>query len=185
MCICDIRAVGITLSLFLVNFNKYGKIQFIDTVVKDERLTGHRKQPSNSFVYSLYVQGYPWAPGIPHGVNLRTSNPQSATRPRLQVPPTAMLYAPSPIRLHNPGCPNLEQIAGWRVNATSVKSFKIILDAHWQSLFSEEPILPTSSDNPFPQHTSTHGKKTHPNHPSHMPPPPHLVVYNSLCCFVD
>ncbi len=51
--------------------------------------------------------------GIPHGVHLRTSNPQTATRPRLQVPPTAMLYAPSPIRLHDLGCPILEQTTGW------------------------------------------------------------------------
>ncbi len=42
-------------------------------------------------------EDYPWSSGIPHGVHLRTSNPQRAKRPRLQVPPTEMLYAPSPI----------------------------------------------------------------------------------------
>ncbi len=35
--------------------------------------------------------------------------PQRATRPRLQAPPKAMLYAPSPIRLHNSRCRILEQ----------------------------------------------------------------------------
>ncbi len=44
------------------------------------------------------------------------------------------------------------------VNASSVKSFKTPLDAHWQSLCPEVPILPISSHNPFPQHTSTHAK---------------------------
>ncbi len=40
-------------------------------------------------------------------------NPKRATRPRIQVPPTTMLCAPSPIRLHFSGCPILEQTAGW------------------------------------------------------------------------
>ncbi len=62
-----------------------------------------------------HVQDYPWSPGIPHGVQLHTSNPQRSTQPRLQVPPTAMMYAPSPIRLHDSGCPILEQIAGWDI----------------------------------------------------------------------
>ncbi len=48
-----------------------------------------------------------------YSVHLRTSNPQRATRPRLQVPPTAMLYVPSPIRLRNAGCLILEQTTGW------------------------------------------------------------------------
>ncbi len=41
------------------------------------------------------------------GNHLRLSNPPRATRPRIQVPPTAMLYAPSPIRLHHSGSPIL------------------------------------------------------------------------------
>ncbi len=52
------------------------------------------------------------SPGLPHGVHLRTSKPPRATRPRLQVPPTSMLYAPSPIRHHHSGCPILERTAG-------------------------------------------------------------------------
>ncbi len=35
----------------------------------------------------------------------------------------------------------------------SVKSFKTVMDAHWQSLFPEVPIFRTSCYNPFPQHT--------------------------------
>ncbi len=44
-------------------------------------------------------------------------------------------------------------------NKLPAEIFKAFLDAHWQSLFPEVPILPTSSHNPFPQHTSTHVKK--------------------------
>ncbi len=70
-------------------------------------------RPTNPWRPSNHVQDYPWSHGIPHGVRLRTSNPHRATRPHLQVPPTAMLYAPSPIRLHASGCPILEQTTGW------------------------------------------------------------------------
>ncbi len=48
------------------------------------------------------------------------------------------------------------------VKASSVKSFKTLLEAHWQSMFPEEPIKPTSSHNPFPRHTWTHVKKLTP-----------------------
>ncbi len=71
------------------------------------------RTPANPWSPNSHVQDYPWSLGIPHGVHLCTSNPQRATRPRLQVPPTVMLYAPSPIRLHNSGCPILEQTTGW------------------------------------------------------------------------
>ncbi len=58
------------------------------------------KQPSSSVIYSpshtwrpnSHVQVYPLSPGIPHDFHLRPSNPQRATRPRLQVPPIEMLY---------------------------------------------------------------------------------------------
>ncbi len=71
------------------------------------------------------------------------------------------------------------------VNAPSVKFFKAPLDAHWQLLFPEVAIKPTSSHNPFPQHTSIHVKNSHPNDPSNIPPPPHPVVYISLYSFED
>ncbi len=67
-------------------------------------------------------------------------------------------------------------------NASSVKSFKTLLDTHWQSLF---PEVPTYSHNPFPQHTSSHVENSHPSGPSYIPPPPHQVVYRSLYCLVD
>ncbi len=54
-----------------------------------------------------HIQGYPWSPGISHVVHFRTSNPQRDRPPSLQVPPTVMLYAPSPIRVHHSGCPIL------------------------------------------------------------------------------
>ncbi len=53
------------------------------------------------------------------------------------------------------------------VNAPSVKSFKALPDARWQSLFPEVPIKPTNS-------TSAHidpRKNPHPNDPSHKPTP--------------
>ncbi len=74
---------------------------------------------------------------IPHGVH--TFNPQRATWPGLQVLPTEMLFATSPIRIHNSGCPILEQTVEI-VNTSPVKSFKTLLDAHWQSMFPKVPI---------------------------------------------
>ncbi len=68
--------------------------------------------PASPWGPNGHVQDYPWSPGLPHGVRLRLSNPPRATQPRNQVPPTATLYAPSPIRLHHSGCPILEQTAG-------------------------------------------------------------------------
>ncbi len=64
---------------------------------------------ANPWRPNSHVQDYPWSLGISHGVHLRTSNPQMATPPRLQLPPTVMLYAPSPIRPHNSSCHILEQ----------------------------------------------------------------------------
>ncbi len=77
------------------------------------QFSANKFQPVNPWRPYSHVQDYPWSPGIPHGVHLRTSNPKRATRPRPQVPPTAMLYAPSPIHLHNSGFPILEQTADW------------------------------------------------------------------------
>ncbi len=78
--------------------------------------------PANPWGPNSHVQDYPWSPGIPHGVHLRLSNPPRATRPRLQVPPTAMLDAPSPIRLHHSDWPILEQIAGYSRKAKNANS---------------------------------------------------------------
>ncbi len=69
--------------------------------------------PTNPWGPNSHVQDYPWSPGIPHCVHLRLFNPPRVTWPRIQAPLRAMLYAPSPIRLHRSGCPILEQIAGW------------------------------------------------------------------------
>ncbi len=69
--------------------------------------------PPNPWVRNSHAQDYLWSLGIPHGIHLRLSNPPRATRPRIQVPSTAMLYAPSPIRFYHSGCPILEQAAGW------------------------------------------------------------------------
>ncbi len=63
--------------------------------------------------HNTHVQDYPWSPGIPHGVHLRTFNPQRASQPRQQVPLTAMLCVLSPNPLHNSVCPILERTAGW------------------------------------------------------------------------
>ncbi len=70
------------------------------------------------------------------------------------------------------------------VSSSSVKSFKALLDARWQFLFPEVPILPTSSHIPFSQHTSTHAK-THTRMTLPMYPHHRLVVYSNLYCFVD
>ncbi len=60
--------------------------------------------------------------------------PVSSTfaHPTRKVPPTTMLYALSQMRLH--------KLPAEIVNASSVESFKTLLDAHWQSLFPEVPI---------------------------------------------
>ncbi len=70
------------------------------------------------------------------------------------------------------------------VNASSVKSFKALLDAHGQLLFPEVPIYPTPSHNPFPQHTSTHAK-THTLMTLPICPHRPLVVYSNPYCSVD
>ncbi len=60
------------------------------------------------------------------------------------------------------------------VSASSVKSFKTLLDAHWQSLFP-------SSHNPFPQYTSTHAKKTHTQ--MTLPIYPHQPTWSFIVVF--
>ncbi len=54
---------------------------------------------ANPWRPNSHVHDYPWFLRIPHEVHLRTFNPQRATWPRLQVPPTTMMYVQSPIRL--------------------------------------------------------------------------------------
>ncbi len=130
--------------------------------------------PANPWRPNIHVQDCPWSSGIPHDVHLRKSNQLRATRPRLQVPPTEVLYTPSPI-CHS-GCPILEEI----VNTSSVKSFKTLMDAHWQPLFPEVPIpQPILSAHIDPR------KNSHPNDTSHIPLPPHPDIYSSLYCFVE
>ncbi len=79
---------------------------------------------ANPWRPNCHVQDYPWSPGIPRGVHLRIANPQRATRPRLKFSPTEMLYPVSPIRLHNSGCPILEQTAGWNSPRTLGEIFQ-------------------------------------------------------------
>ncbi len=111
-------------------------------------LKGHRHVPYEEALkqhrlFSLThqrIRGDPIAMfKIAHGVHLHTFIPQRATWPGLQVPPTERLFATSPIRLHNSGCPILEQTVEI-VNTSSVKSFKTLLDNHWQSMFPKVPI---------------------------------------------
>ncbi len=52
---------------------------------------------------------------------------------------------------------------------SSVKSFKALLDARWQSLF---PEVPTSFHNPISSAHTYPRKNSHPNDPSHIPTPP-------------
>ncbi len=55
-------------------------------------------------IFKIFLLEFPMVPTFAH---------PTRNRPRLQVPPAEMFHAPSPIRLHNLGCPILEQTAGW------------------------------------------------------------------------
>ncbi len=128
--------------------------------------------PANPWAPNSHVQDYPWSPGIPHGVRLRLSNPSRATQPHIQIPPIAMLFAPSPIGLHHSGCPILEQITGW--------DSQRILD----EIFQGTPGCPLAVTAPRSAHLthllpqpipSAHidpCKNSHPNDPYHIPTPP-------------
>ncbi len=67
-------------------------------------------QPVNPWRPYSHVQDYPWII-LEFPVASTFAHP-NRKGPSGQVPPPAMLYAPSPIRLHNSGCPILEQTAG-------------------------------------------------------------------------
>ncbi len=124
--------------------------------------------PANPWGPNSHVQNYPWSPGIPWRPPC-LSNPPRATRPHIQVPPTAMLYAPSPIRLHRSGCPILEQIASWDSQRILGEIFQgapacplavpVPRSTHLTHLLSQ-PILSAHID---PR------KNSHPNDPSHIP----------------
>ncbi len=128
--------------------------------------------PANLWGPFSHVQDYPWSPGIPHGNHLCLSNPPRATRPRIQVPPTAMLHEPSPIRLHRPGSPFWNKLPAAIVNASSVKSFKALLNTRWQFPVPRGTHLTHLLPQPIPSaHIDSH-KNSHPNDPSHIPTPP-------------
>ncbi len=68
------------------------------------------------------------------------------------------------------------------VNASSVKSFKILPGTHCQSLFPKIPIQLKSNHNPLPQHISAHVENSHPNDPSHITHPPtwlYIIVFTA------
>ncbi len=140
--------------------------------------------PVNPWGPNSHVQDYPWFPGLPHDVHLRLSNPPRTTLPRIQVTPTARLYAPSPIRLHHSGCPILEQIPGLSCQRILGEIFQgtpgCPLTAPVPQITHPTHLL----TQPLPQHTTSHAK-THT--PMTLPIYPHhpLVVYSSIYCSVD
>ncbi len=95
-------------------------------------------KPANPWRPNSHVQDYPWSPGIPHGVQLHTSNPQRSTQPHRQVPPTPTRRRQFAFTIRS--VPFWSKLRPQIINASSVKSFKTYLDAHWQSLFPEVPI---------------------------------------------
>ncbi len=137
--------------------------------------------PANPWGPNSHVQDYPWSHGIPHGIHLRLSNPPRATRSRIHVPPTAMLYAPSPIRLHHSGCPILEQTAFWESQRIVGEIFQ---GTSGCPLAVPVPQSTHLTHNPFPQHTSTYAKThtliTLPIYPHHP-----LGVFRCLYCSVE
>ncbi len=81
-----------------------------------------------------------------------------------------------------PAVPFRNKLLAKIVNASSVKPFKI----SWTSSDSPcSPKYPFNTPPPTTQSLSTltHVKNSHPNDHSHIPPPPHLVVYSSPNCF--
>ncbi len=119
-----------------------------------------------------HVQDYPWSPGIPHGNHLRLSKPPRATRPRIQVPLTAMLYAPSPIRLHHSGSPILEQTAGWESQRIVGEIFQGTPGYPLEVPVPRSTYLTHLLSQPIPSAHIDPRKNSHPNNPSHIPTPP-------------
>ncbi len=92
---------------------------------------------------------------------------QRATRPRLQVPPTAMLYAPSPIRLQNSDCPILEQTAGWDGQRILGEIFQDTPGCPLSAPVPRSTHLPHLLSQPFLSAHIDHVKNSHPRDPSH------------------
>ncbi len=105
--------------------------------------------PVNPCRSNIIVQDYPWSCGIPNGVRLPTPNSQRAKRPRLQVPPTEMLYVPSVIFLHHSGCPILEQTADRDSQRIRGEIFQNTPGCPLTVPVPRTTHLPTSSHNPF------------------------------------
>ncbi len=118
----------------------------------------HMKQFSNSFVYSR----------LPTGGSVATSYPCSILPMVFWNSPLSPTSRFLPAMFHQQRCctrrsqfaftiravPFLNKLPAEIVNASSVKSFKALLDA-------PAPRSTHLTHNPFPQHTSTYVKKTH------------------------
>ncbi len=128
--------------------------------------------PANPWGAYCHVQDYPWSPGIPHGNHIRLSNPPRATRPCFQVPPTAMLYAPSPIRLHHSGSSILEQTAGWGSQCIVGEIFQGTPGCPLAVPVPRSTHLIHLLPQPIPSAHIRPRKNSHPNDPSHIPTPP-------------
>ncbi len=87
-----------------------------------------------------HFQDYPWSLGIPYGIYLRTSNPQRSTRPRQKFHQQRCCRPRRQFTFTIWAVPFWNKLPAETVNASSVKAFKTLLDAHWQSLFPEVPI---------------------------------------------
>ncbi len=83
-----------------------------------------------------------WPLGIPHGVNLRTSNPQRATRHAYKFHQQRSRTRRRQFAFTVRAVPFWNKLPTEIVTAPSMKSFKTLLDAHWQSLFPKVSILP-------------------------------------------
>ncbi len=101
---------------------------------------------------------------------------------RLHVPPTSMLYTPSPIRLHSSDCPILEQITGWDSQRLLGEIFQGTPGCPLAVPVPRSTHLTHLLSKPVPLAYIDPRKKLT---PKWLFPPPHLVVYNSIYCFVD
>ncbi len=134
---------------------------------------------------NIHVQGCPWSSGIPHAVHFHTFCPQRATRPRLQVSTTEMIYVPSPIGLHHSGCTILEQPA----SSTSQRILGEILQ--------DTPGCPLAVPVPRGTHLTNLRPQSIPSAhidprktitakwPFPHKPITHMAVFSSLCCFAN
>ncbi len=102
---------------------------------------------------NIHVQAHPWIPGISPGVHLRPSNSYRAMRPAYTFHQQRFYTHRHQHAFSIRAMPFWNKLPALIASASPVQSFMRLLDANWQSLVTEEPLLPASSHGPFRLYT--------------------------------